>query len=323
MDKSSRIWVAGHTGMVGSALVRCLKQEGYSVIIPRERVDLLNYMRTYIFFNEHGPEYVFNAAASAGGIKTAIEFPADMIYENAQMQLNLIELAKQFEVKKLINIGSSCIYPLDGLQPYKEEQLGTGRTDENWSYAVAKLLGIEMCRAYYKQYDCNFMSVIPCNIYGPNDRFDPTFGHVIPSLIHKFFNKEDNQPVEVWGDGSPKREFMYVDDLADCLVWLMKNHHFDDLHDGVINVGTGKETSIQQLVLLISDRISAIFGSRIKFQYDMMRPMGVPRKMLETGRINNLGWEAKTDIVKGLGETINWYNENIHSRNKSGKGQKR
>ena len=228
----------------------------------------------------------------------AITKPADMLIDNLYIQANLTDACKDFGVKKFLNIGSSCIYPVDGEQPYKEEQLGTGKTDENWSYAVAKLAGIEMCRSYYRQYQCNFMSVIPCNLYGINDNFGDN-GHVIPMLIRKQHEGDAN----LWGEGMAFREFLYSDDFAECAVMLMEKYNYDDLYDGVINVGSFNEIPIMALWHIIA-KITKIDGGPIG---DYKKPFGVRTKLMDSSRIRRLGWKPKTSLERGITETYEWY----------------
>jgi len=231
----------------------------------------------------------------------AINKPAEMLIDNLFIQANLTEACKEFKVKKFLNIGSSCIYPVDGEQPYREEQLGTGKTDENWSYAVAKLAGIELCRAYHKQYGCNFMTVIPCNLYGINDNFGDN-GHVIPMLIRKI---HDSRTYQIWGDGSPKREFLYIDDFTECAVNLMENCEYDYLYDGVVNIGSQVEISIGDLAGLIYNTIYPdLNGLGL---YDYSKPSGVPSKLMDSSRIRDLGWKPKTSLQEGIKRTYAYY----------------
>lgn len=306
MDKNSRIYVAGHSGLAGSAIVRELKRRGYENIIAGYdkdglRVDLRNAAHTDAFFNQFKPKQVVMAAAHAGGIKQAIDKPAEMLYDNILMTTNVIEACRKFGVKKLINLGSSCIYPVNATQPYKEEFIGQGRTDENWSYAVAKLAGVEMCRAYHRQYGSNFMTVMPCNLYGYNDNFDLEKAHVIPALIRKF---TENDKVEVWGgkgDGyyTPMREFLFTDDFAEAVVMLMENHNYEDLYDGVVNIGYGADVEIATVV----SYLQRIIGER-KIVYNRDKPLGVRSKLLDITRIKALGWRPKTTLYEGM-EKVN------------------
>lgn len=300
MKKDSRIYVAGHTGLVGSAIVRELQRRGYEAIVTatHREVDLRCEAETRDLFAVDEPEYVFLAAAHAGGIKEAIDHPAEMLSDNILIQTNVINACKEFGVKKLINFGSSCLYPVDGKQPYTEEQLGTGKTDENWSYAVAKLAGIELCRAYHRQYGCNFMSVIPCNIYGINNRFDE-YGHVIPSLIRKF---SESGPINVWSLDR-KREFLFSDDLVAATITLMEGYDYDDLCDGVINIGSGDEVEIRNVFNILCH----VIGDR-QWVLEKDTPEGVPSKLMDSSRIRKLiGWEPKTSLEAGIGKVYEWY----------------
>ena len=243
----------------------------------------------------------------------AINKPAEMLLDNMLIQANLTEACKEFNVKKFLNIGSSCIYPVDGEQPYREEQLGTGKTDENWSYAVAKLAGIELCRSYYKQYGCNFMSAIPCNLYGPNDNFGDN-GHVIPMLIRKF-SQYNGEPIEIWGDGRAFREFLYVDDFAECAVMLMESYGYSDLYDGVINIGHGKHVSIDMLMKTIGN---IILKNDYEYYYTSKKPFGVASKLMDISRWKELSkeyedsdeWQPKTSLQEGIKKTYSWFKEN-------------
>ena len=308
MKRDSKIYVAGHTGLVGSAIVRELKKKGYTNVVGY-RVDLTDRYQTFDVFHKELPEYVFGAPAHAGGIMEAINKPAEMLLDNLLIQANLTEMCKDFGVKKFLNIGSSCIYPVDGEQPYKEEQLGTGKTDENWSYAVAKLAGIELCRAYHKQYGCNFITAIPCNLYGINDNFGDN-GHVIPMLIRKFHEYDDS--VDIWGDGSARREFLYVDDFAECAVWLMETWDYEDLYDGVVNVGKGRNVEIHDLALCIAKIIDPEVKKGIYFATS--RPSGVHSKLMDSTIINHLGWKPKTSLKEGVAKVYEWYKDSALSK---------
>jgi GDP-L-fucose synthase len=299
MLKDSKIFVAGHSGLVGSAIVRELKRKGYTNVVGY-RVELTNRYQTFTLFQKELPEYVFNAAAHAGGIMEAVEKPAEMLIDNLYIQANITDACKEFGVKKFLNIASSCIYPVDGEQPYREEQLGTGKTDENWSYAIAKLAGIELCRAYHKQYGCNFMTAIPCNMYGPNDNFGDN-GHVIPMLIRKFHEADDE--VIVWGTGEERREFLYSDDFAECAIMLMEKYNYKDLHDGVINIGCGWDMPIMGLVLLIKKNVN----DKVVNIYFQGKPFGVKSKLMDCYRINSLNWFPKTPVDRGIRKTYEWY----------------
>lgn len=255
---------------------------------------------------------MFLCAAHTGGISEAINKPAEMIIDNLAIQSNVIDASKEVGVKKLLFLGSSCIYPVDGKQPYNEEQLGTGKTDENWSYAVAKLAGIELCRAYHKQHECNFITAIPCNMYGINDNFGEN-GHVIPSLICKFYQAR-NDLVEIWGDGTTKREFLYSDDFAEAAIMLMEDYNYEDLVDGVINIGTGEETSISDIVNAIS-----VLNAGKRYIFNREKPNGVPCKLMDNSRITEFGWKPVTFLESGIANTVSWYNENCMGNDVWGK----
>jgi len=238
------------------------------------------------------------------GTAEAIGKPAGMIYDNLMIQANIIHACYMNGVKKLLNLGSSCIYPLDGEQPYKEEQIGDGKTDENWSYAIAKIAAVEMCRAYYREYGCNFISAIPCNLYGPNDNFGDN-GHVIPMLIRKFHEAKAHKGsvVKVWGDGTPRREFLYSDDFAECAVMLMEKYDFEDLCNGIVNIGCGEDVTINSLRETISDVVESY--PFVKQEFD--KPNGVPSKLMDSSRIRKLGWEPKTSLKEGIKKTYDHY----------------
>ena len=304
MNKDSRIYVAGGSGLVGSAIVRELISKGYyDIFTGVGTFDLRKKDHVDFVFKHHRPEYVFLAAAHAGGIKEAIDHPVEMLSDNLLIQTNVINACHQFGVKKLIFLGSSCLYPVDGKQPYTEEQIGTGKTDENWSYAVAKLAGIELCRAYHRQYGCNFMTVMPCNLYGINDRFDE-YGHVVPSLIQKIDNEKSIR-VKLWGDGRAKREFLYSDDLAEACVMLMESYNYNDLTDGVINIGSGNQVSILKLYDIISDAIGKYRTMSPVMEKD--KPSGVHSKLMDSSRIRAFGWEPKTSLADGIEKVYEWF----------------
>lgn len=304
MEKNSKIYVAGHTGLAGSSIMRELQRKGYNNIVTKTHAQLdltINWDTKNFFAGTYPkPEYVFLCAARVGGVLESITKPVDLLVDNIRIQTNVITACHQFGVKKLLNLGSSCIYPVDGEQPYKEEQLGHGRTDENWSYAVAKIASIELCRAYHRQYGCNFLSVIPCNIYGPGDNFDLNKAHVIPALIRKFH--EDEQPITIWGDGLPLREFLYIDDFAEASVMLMEKYDYNDLCEGVINIGSGYDIDIHQLALMIQDNVK-----QKVFIFDDTKPSGVPSKLMDSTRINKLGWKPKASLEDGIEQTYGWW----------------
>jgi GDP-L-fucose synthase len=308
MDKKAKIYVAGHTGLVGSSIMRKLKSEGYNNLVTRtlNELDLLNFEKTKEFFEKEKPEYVFQAAAKVGGILANSTKKAEFIYQNLQIQNNIIHNSYLSGVKKLLFLGSSCIYPKLCPQPIKEEYLLSGYLEEtNDAYAVAKIAGIVMCRSYNDQYKTNYISAMPTNLFGYYDNFDLKSSHVLPALMRKFHEAKVNKQksVEVWGTGSALREFLFVEDLADALVYLMNNYD-DKIH---INVGTGTDISIKDLALLIKKVVG--FEGEIKF--DVTKPDGTPRKLLDVSRLNATGWKAKTSLEEGIRLTYKWYLENI------------
>lgn len=297
MNYDSLIYVAGHTGLVGSAIVRRLNQEGYRRIIvkPSAELDLRNQQAVEEFFKIHQPEYVFLAAAKVGGINANHKYPAGFIYDNLMIQTNVIEAAYRHNVKKLLFLGSSCIYPKFARQPIKEGYLLTGELEPtNDAYAIAKIAGIKMCQAYHKQYDANFISVMPTNLYGPNDNFDLETAHVLPALIRKFHEAKINKREEVivWGTGKVRREFLHVDDLADAVVFLM--NHYDK--DEIINIGVGEDISILELAELIKK----VVGFKGNIVFDQSKPDGTPRKLLDVSKLNGLGWKARIGLEEGI-----------------------
>lgn len=310
MEKSAKIFVAGHRGLVGSAILRKLRADGYTnlVVRRREELDLLDTEAVRTFFTRERPEYVFQAAAKVGGILANDTYGADFIYENLVIQNNIIKSAHDSKVKKLLFLGTSCIYPKFAPQPMKEEALLDGKLEEtNKPYAVAKIAGVIMCQAYHQQYGDNFISVMPTNLYGPNDNFDLQTSHVLPALIRKFHEAKDAKKPEVtvWGTGKPKREFLHVDDLADACVFLMINYHDPD----IINIGTGEDVTIHELAETIKDITN--YTGRIAF--DTSKPDGTPRKLLDVSRLHALGWKARIPLRKGLQETYDWYVHHLTS----------
>ena len=306
MELSSRIYVAGHRGMVGSAIVRRLEGEGYTNIITRtsKELDLRNQQAVNTFFQEEKPEYVFLAAARVGGILANNSYRAEFIYDNLAMEINIIHASYEAQVKKLLFLGSSCIYPKLAPQPLKEEYLLTGLLEHtNEPYAIAKIAGIKMCEAYRDQYGCNFIAAMPTNLYGQGDNYHLQNSHVIPALIRKFHEaKEQNSPtVEIWGSGTPFREFMYVDDLADGSLFLMKNYN-DKLF---VNVGTGEEISIKDLALQVKE----VVGFTGDIIFDSSKPDGTPRKLMDTTRLHNMGWKHKTSLRSGLDKAYQFFKE--------------
>lgn len=304
MQQNSKIYVAGHTGLVGSALIKELVKQGYTNIITatHHEVDLRNQEKVNAFFQRHKPEFVFLAAAKVGGIWANNSYPANFIYDNVMIATNIIHAAYQHGVTKLLFLGSSCIYPRECPQPIKEEYLLSGYLEKtNQPYAVAKIAGIEMCQAYNRQYGTNFIACMPTNLYGPGDTFDVEKSHVIPALITKFHQAKINHElmVKVWGNGTPCREFLFVDDLAQALIFLMNNYDGSD----IINVGTGIDVTIKELALLIKD----VVGFEGDIIFDPTKPDGTPRKLLSVTRLNNLGWHAQVALRDGLEKTYEWY----------------
>ena len=297
MEKSSKIYIAGHRGMVGSAIHRKLISEGYTNIITRtsKELDLRNQTLVDAFFQTEQPEYVFLAAAKVGGIMANNTYRADFLYENLQLQNNVIHAAYVNKVKKLMFLGSSCIYPKLAPQPLKEEYLLTGTLEPtNEPYAIAKIAGIKMCEAYRAQYGCNFISVMPTNLYGINDNYHPENSHVLPALIRRFHEAKVNNAnhVEIWGTGSPLREFMYSDDLADACYFLMMNYNEPDF----INIGTGHDLSIKDLAGLIKH----VLGYEGAITFDTSKPDGTPRKLMDVSKLHSLGWKHKVELAEGI-----------------------
>lgn len=308
MNKNSKIYVAGHQGLVGSAIIRNLDKNSYTNIITRSRkeLNLLDQKEVKDFFEKEKPEYIFLAAAKVGGIVANDTKSADFIYENLMIQNNIIHNAYLNKTKKLLFLGSSCIYPKAAPQPIKEEYLLTNLLEEtNKGYAVAKIAGITMCQLYNKQYDTNFISAMPTNLYGPNDNFDLTNSHVLPALLRKFHEAKVNNEKEVvvWGTGSPKREFLHVDDLADACIYLMNKYDKDE----IVNIGTGEDISIKEISEIIKD----IVGFQGKISWDTSKPDGTPRKLLNVDRLHATNWKHKIDLKEGLKSYYQWFLENI------------
>ena len=304
--KDSKIYIAGHRGLVGSAFMRKLESEGYNNLIVRTsaELDLRNDSAVKAFFASEQPEYVFLAAAKVGGIWANSHYPADFIYSNLAIQVNVIHNSYLAGVKKLLFLGSSCIYPKFAAQPMKEEYLLTGSLEPtNEPYAVAKIAGIKMCEAYNHQHGTSFIPVMPTNLYGPNDNHDLENSHVLPALIRKFHEAKTNDApsVVVWGTGSPRREFLHVDDMADACLFLMR--HYDD--NRLINIGTGEDLTIMELALLVKE----VVGFRGEIEFDSSKPDGTARKLLDVGKLNDLGWQAKTSLREGIEVTYKWYCE--------------
>ena len=308
MKKTSKIFVAGHRGMVGSAIMRKLESIGYENIIVRthKELDLTNQRAVNEFFRTEKPEYVFLAAAKVGGILANSTYPANFIYDNLIIEANIIHAAHENNVKKLLFLGSSCIYPKMAPQPIKEEYLLTGPLEEtNEAYAIAKIAGLKLCKHYNEQYNTNFISVMPTNLFGPNDNYDPENSHVMAALIRKFTEAKMNNAKEVvvWGTGNPWREFLYVDDLADAVVFLMEKYNAKDIGD-FVNVGAGKDIRIKELAELIRDIVS--FKGNII--YDTSKPDGTPRKILDVSKLTALGWQPKFNLNECIKSVCEDYN---------------
>jgi len=309
MDINSKIYIAGHRGMVGSSIWRTLISHGYTnlVGVTHDGLDLTNQQTVNQFFERTRPEYVVMAAAKVGGIVANSTYPAEFIYNNLQIQNNLIDAAHKYGVTKLLFLGSSCIYPKFAQQPIKEECLLTGDLEPtNQWYAIAKIAGIKMCQSYRQQYKSDFISAMPCNLYGINDNFDLNNSHVLPALIRKFHTAMIKNEPEVicWGTGSPMREFLYVDDLAEACVFLMKNYS-DDLH---INVGYGDDITIKQAV----ETVCEVVGYQGNVVWDDSKPDGTPRKVMDSSRILKMGWKPNVKLLDGLEKTYYWFKNNVH-----------
>ncbi len=304
MEKNAKIYVAGHHGLVGSAIFRLLTERGFTNLIYRTHaeLDLVDQLGVKNFFEKEKPNYVFLAAAKVGGIHANNTYPAEFIYQNLAVQNNAIHFSYQNGVKKLCFLGSSCIYPKLAPQPMKEEYLLDGKLEPtNEPYAIAKIAGIEMAKSYNRQYGTNYISVMPTNLYGPNDNFDLQNSHVLPALIRKFVEaKQNNSPsVVLWGSGKPRREFLYVDDMADACIFLMNNYDGKEF----VNIGTGEDVTILEVANLIKD----IVGYKGALEFDSTKPDGSPRKLLDVSKINLLGWKAKYSLKGGLTKAIDWY----------------
>jgi GDP-L-fucose synthase len=297
MDKQAKIYIAGHKGMVGSAIYRKLVKEGFTNFVTRSssELDLRNQQQVSDFFAQEKPDYVFLAAAKVGGIIANNTYRADFLYDNLQIQNNVIHSAYVNEVKKLMFLGSSCIYPKLAPQPLKEEYLLTGPLEEtNEPYAIAKIAGIKMCDAYRDQYGCNYISVMPTNLYGLNDNYHPQNSHVLPALIRRFHEAKEQNAAEViiWGTGSPKREFLFADDLAEACYYLMQNYN----EPGLVNIGTGEDLTIKDLALLIKQ----IIGYTGEIKFDTAKPDGTPRKLMDVTKLTNAGWKYHTTLEQGI-----------------------
>ena len=305
METDARIYVAGHRGMVGSALVRLLQAKGYKNLLYKtsKELDLRDSRQVEHFFAEANPEYVIIAAAKVGGILANSSFPAEFLHDNLAIQTNLIHQAHLHRVKKLLLLGSSCIYPRDCPQPIREEYLLTGPLEPtNEWYAIAKIAGVKMCQAYRRQYGCDFIAAMPTNLYGPNDNFDLTTAHVLPALTRRFHEAKDiSEAPTLWGTGSPRREFLHVDDCAEACMVLMERHSGED----IVNVGAGKDIPIAELATLVA----AVVGYKGEIRWDRTKPDGTPRKLLDCRRMTALGWKPRVSLQEGIGSTYRWYVE--------------
>jgi len=312
MKKDSKIYVAGHNGMVGSSILRRLKNDGFANLITKskEELDLTNQQSVSDFFNVEKPEYFFLAAAKVGGILSNNTYKADFIYQNLMIQSNIIHNSYLHEVKKLVFLGSSCIYPKNCPQPIKEEYLLSGQLEStNDAYAIAKIAGIKMCQSYNQQYGTNFISVMPTNLYGPGDNYHLQNSHVLPALLRKFHDAKMNGDPEVvvWGSGKPMREFLYVDDLVDAILFLMENYNESD----IVNIGSGIDVSIRDLAHLIKEELNY----NVNIIYDSSKPDGTPRKLLDVSKLHDMGWIYKTNLKEGIKLTykhfLKTYNEQM------------
>ena len=308
MNKTDKIYVAGHRGLVGSAIVRKLQEDGYDNIVTRtsKELDLTNQQAVNNYFEQEKPDYLFLSAAKVGGIHANDTYPDEFIRDNLLIQTNVIDAAYKNGATKLLFLGSSCIYPKFAPQPMKEECLLTGELEPtNEWYAIAKIAGIKMCQAYKKQYGFNAISLMPTNLYGPGDNFNLENSHVMPALIRKFHDAKEQgvAQVEVWGTGTPRREFLHVDDLADASVFLMNNYGSDQ----IINVGVGEDISIREL----AETVKKVIGYEGELVFDTTKPDGTPRKLLDVAKLDNEGWKASIDLVSGVRSTYEWYLSNI------------
>jgi len=304
VPKEARIFVAGHSGLVGSALVRKLRAEGYTNILveSREQLDLRDQAAVNYWFRANRPEYVFLVAGTVGGIMANSTRPAEFLYDNMMIHATVVHAAYLYEATKLLYLGSSCIYPKESVQPITEDQLLTGPLEPtNEYYAIAKIAGIKLCQSYRAQHGCNFISAMPTNLYGPNDNFDLWSGHVLPALMRKFHEAKQNgdEQVEIWGSGAPKREFLHVDDLADACVFLMHNYS----EPGHVNVGTGVDITIRELGETLRD----VIHPTAELVFDSTKPDGMARKVLDVDRLAALGWRSKIGLLEGVRSTYDWY----------------
>lgn len=310
MNKSDKIYVAGHRGLVGSAIVRSLEAKGYQNVIGRthKELDLLSQQAVRDFFEAERPDVVVLAAAKVGGINANNTAPADFVYDNLQIQCNVIKCCHDYKVKKLLFLGSTCIYPKMAPQPIPEDALLTGPLEEtNEAYAIAKISGLEMCRFFKKQYGDDFISCMPTNLYGPYDNYDLSGSHVMPAMIRKFHDAKQNQApsVELWGTGAPLREFLYVDDMADACVFLLE-HYSGEQH---VNIGTGKEVTIKELAEIVKHVVG--YTGEIVWNNDM--PDGTPRKLTDVTKLHNLGWTHQVELEEGVQLAYDWFKENVQN----------
>jgi len=297
MERNSKIFIAGHNGLVGSSLTRQLNEKGFTNLVcrPRSELDLTNQHAVELFFADEKPEYVFLAAAKVGGIYANNTFPAEFIFSNMQVQMNIINASWRFKVKKLLFLGSSCIYPKNAKQPMSEDALLSGKLEPtNEPYALAKIAGIIMCQSYNRQYGTNFISVMPTNLYGPNDNYHPFNSHVLPALIRRFHEAKivKASTVTIWGTGNPTREFLYSDDLADACIFLMEKHNGND----IVNIGSGKEITIRELAITVKQAVG--FGGAIDF--DVTKPDGTPWKLLDCSKLHAMGWRHTIEPEEGI-----------------------
>ncbi len=311
MKKDDKIFVAGHEGMIGSAILRRLKEDGFTRLVTRTsfKLDLADQKKVLDFFTDEKPNYVFLAVTRLGGILANSQYPAEFIYDNIQSQANVIHSAWKSGTKKLLFLASSCIYPKDCPQPMKEEYLLSGKLEPTSEpYAIAKIAGIRMCQSYNRQYGTNFISVVPADLYGPDDDFDPETSHFPPSLIRKMHEARihNGGEVVVWGTGKPRREALHVDDLADACLFLINNYDEPEM----INVGSGEDLSIRELAQLISDAV----GFKGSIIFDESKPDGAPRKLLDVGKIQKLGWSPKIGLEKGIRQTYQWYRNYVTAK---------
>jgi GDP-L-fucose synthase len=304
IDQSARIFVAGHRGLVGSALVRHLRAEGYSNLLTatREQLDLRDQAAVNYWFRANRPEYVFLAAGTVGGILANSTRPAEFLYDNMMIHATVVHAAYLYGVRRLLYLGSSCIYPRDCQQPMKEEHLLSGPLEStNEAYAIAKIAGIKLCQSYRKQYGCDFIAAMPTNLYGPHDNFDLASSHVLPAMIRKFHDAKisGRNEVDIWGSGTPRREFLHVDDLADACLFLME-HYGEAEH---VNVGTGQDLSIRELAEMVRE----IVYPSARLVFDAEKPDGTPRKLLDVGRLHRLGWRHSIELRRGILDTYEWF----------------